>query len=314
MADWEIDTSFEDLYQILSLKRPKNSRGEWELIKRFLIPAGCNRDDFGNWYIRIGEAPVLWSSHTDTVHWVQDPQNDVTQKLAITEDGILSANNSTCLGADCGAGIWIMLRMIKAGVEGLYVFHREEETGGKGSSWIAEHNPEFLKDIKYAIAFDRKGQKSIITFQAGGRCCSDAFANSLARELKLGHEPDKYGIFTDTAHYTKLIPECTNVSVGFEDEHTFREYLDIHYLKSLLDSILELDINNLVLERKVTDPDDLKTQYDAYLQEMLDRDWDDDNGFDPKDISLIRNNPKIVAEIMKEWGVLDDLLREIEFR
>ena len=95
--EWEIDGSLQDLYSILSLKRPHESRGEMELIKRFLIPAGLNRDDFGNWFIRVGDAPVLWSCHIDTVHSLES-ENDVVQKLLIDKYGILSAEKSSCLG------------------------------------------------------------------------------------------------------------------------------------------------------------------------------------------------------------------------
>ena len=46
-----------------------------------------------------------------------------------------------------------MREMILAGIPGLYVFHRNEESGGAGSDWIARETPWELHGIKAAIAF-----------------------------------------------------------------------------------------------------------------------------------------------------------------
>src|SRR5205085_807202 len=92
--------------------------------------------------------------------------------------------------------------------------------GGKGSGFIADKNKKALDGIKFAIAFDRRGTKSIITFQRSKRCCSDDFAKSLAEQFDLGHTCDTTGSFTDTASYTDLVGECTNISVGYEGAHS----------------------------------------------------------------------------------------------
>ena len=72
-----------------------------------------------------------------------------------------------------------MLEMIKASVPGLYIFHRDEEVGGKGSKYISINTPEILKGIQFAIAFDRYGTTSVITEQMGGKCASREFADSI---------------------------------------------------------------------------------------------------------------------------------------
>jgi hypothetical protein len=130
------------------------------------------------------------------------------------------------------------------------VFHRGEECGGIGSKWIAENCKDVLKEIKFAIAFDRKDTKSIITYQRGTRCCSDEFAKSLAEQLGMDHKCDETGSFTDTASYVDHIAECTNVSAGYYDAHCGNENVNVDYLFKLRDAICKIDISKLVEKRK----------------------------------------------------------------
>lgn len=152
------------------------------------------------------------------------------------------------LGADDKVGIYIMIRMINAKIPGLYMFHVGEERGGKGSRAVAGDTemwkePRFRK-LKRAIAFDRKDYGDIINHQSCGQCCSSDFTTALAKTLNervagiLGDKFDaKYrwrtatGSFTDTASYAHLIPECTNLSVGYFNQHTPLEHMDPVWLE-----------------------------------------------------------------------------------
>lgn len=235
--------SYLDMVQY---RRPHGSVSEAAFIGRFISPLGVEIDGSGNLIKRIGTAPVLWSCHTDTVH-----RSDGIQKVAIHEGHVVLALDeieSNCLGADCTTGVWLMVEMIKAGVEGLYVFHRGEECGGIGSSYIASKTPELLKDIQFAIAFDRFGTKSIITHQFG-RCASDEFALSMKDQLD-GLDLDDGGIFTDTANYTDIVPECTNLSVGYYGHHGKAEKQNLAFMSWLLEKMIALDVSKLVVKRK----------------------------------------------------------------
>ena len=232
-------------------RRPHASATEEAFIERFLTPLGVETDEAGNVIKRIGTAPVLWSCHTDTVHRMEG-----IQKVAIDKGQVVLAEDekeSNCLGADCTTGVWLMVEMIKAGVEGLYIFHRGEECGGKGSSHIATKTPELLDGIKFAIAFDRYGTNSVITHQFG-RCASDEFANSLKDQLD-GFKLDDGGIFTDTANYTGIVPECTNISVGYYGHHGMGERQNLAFMSWLLDKMIALDISKLVEKRKPGEDD-----------------------------------------------------------
>lgn len=301
----------DELLDMLTFRRPAWSKTEAQFIDRFIRPLGVIEDAYGNLYKRIGDAPILWSSHTDTVHTQGGRQRLRVSNGVITQ----SDRNSNCLGADCTAGVWLMLEMARAKRPGLYIFHRAEEIGGKGSAHIAAHGSALLAGIEYAVAFDRRANNSIITHQYAGRCCSGAFATSLSSALGMAHSADSGGSFTDTANYTNLIGECSNLSVGYEHEHTKRESLDFNYLQELRDALLRLDPSDLVSERKPGDVD--PDYYDTYAD--FDELWPDEDQT-PEGVlgphysscgslqSLVRNHPDEVADWLEGWGVNADEL------
>jgi hypothetical protein len=239
-------SDLETIISMLSYRRPAGSGTEMEFIKRFIMPLGAKMDKHGNWCLQIGEAPtILWSSHTDSVHHKEGYQK-------VDYDGkyiSLPVNSkSNCLGADCAAGVWIMSEMIKAKVPGLYIFHFAEEVGCVGSSAIAEKEPGRLVNIDAAIAFDRKGIDSVITHQRQ-RTCSDAFGKSMAAQLPNRFKLDDTGVLTDTKQYMRLVPECTNISVGYYNEHRPQEALDVGHLIELRNFMVKIDQSKFVIER-----------------------------------------------------------------
>lgn len=321
------DNRMSDLVAMLGTMRPAGCKAERRFIRDWLNPLGMSRDARGNLHKRIGTAPVLWSSHTDTVHRVGG-----AQRVRVSAAGTISLaeNGPSCLGADDTAGVWLMREMILAKVPGLYIFHRAEECGGQGSSWIADNTPELLDGIDYAIALDRRGTTDVITHQFG-KCASDEFARALSEDLGMGHKPCSGGIFTDTANYTHLVRECTNLSVGYGSAHTSNEWLNSVYLFQLLDALIELDVSKLPVVRHCSDND-----YDYYTRGgKWERYYDDDAfGWGQGEISgnstvavyepdrwsgdksvtletLCRRYPDIAAEALASCGISADELAEL---
>ena len=228
------------LIAMLSTMRPAWSQDDENFCADYLEPLGAVRDEKGNFWLEIlnpdeTRCPVLWSSHTDTVHSKSGPQ-----RLAMSRHGVLmlagkplpsetrtykyDPDSPNCLGGDCTTGVWLMCEMIRASVPGLYIFHRAEEKGGVGSRWIAANLKDKISHCKFAIAFDRKGYRDIITRQ-GFDTASTEFATSLAALLRpLDYEPSPHGLFTDTQSYAGIIPECTNLSVGYHNAHSNEEW------------------------------------------------------------------------------------------
>lgn len=244
------------LKTLLSYRRPGGSKTEKQFIAAYLDTiSGMEKDGYGNRWLLHPTSRTLISCHTDTVHI-----NDGRQAVYIQPKTRIASLHATerasnCLGADDTAGIFAALAMIRAGVPVSYVFHRDEETGGKGSRWAAANLPDRLKRFDRCIALDRRGTGDVITHQAWERCCSDTFAQALASALGGEYQPCPNGIFTDSANYTHLIPECTNLSVGYQHEHTKFEALDTIHLANLIARLKKLDWENLPTVRKPLEPE-----------------------------------------------------------
>lgn len=260
--DFHLREGLDDLLEMLTYKRPAGSATELEFIHLYIDKLDPFIDGYGNRWIQVGDGDpkIMWSSHTDTVHHFEGRQHIIRNGTMVTAKTHSNKGNkmTNCLGADDTVGVWLMLQMIKAGVEGLYVFHREEEVGGGGSSWAAKNAKAMFEGVKFAIALDRAGYTNVITHQGFSRCCSDEFARSLSAALGNGFKPDDSGVFTDTANYTDVIGECTNLSVGYFNQHGPREALDIDFALELRDILISADFSNLVFKREPgeIDPDD----------------------------------------------------------
>lgn len=284
--------------------RAEDSQGEAEFIRRYIDTLdGIRADAYGNRHLTIGESKILFSCHTDTVHSPKCKSRQTVTATTQSSEVILSLGKNPkghCLGADDGAGVWIMLEMIRAGVDGNYVFHRAEESGGKGSSFIANHTPHALDHIEFAIAFDRKGTDSIITNQMG-RTASDKFANLFADVIGMEHSADPTGMFTDTANYTDLVSECTNVSVGYEDAHSSKETLNVSYLIELRDALIKADWTRLQAYR---DPSVI--EYDPWRHDTWTNDPNDPIGSDASLESLVAYYPEVAACVLETYGINRD--------
>ena len=243
-----------DLLKMLTYRRPARSKTEREFIARYVdtIP-GIFEDQFGNRILHRPESKVMIACHTDTVH-----RSAGKQRLTMC-NGVVglhaSSVASNCLGADDTAGIYAAIRMIEAGVQATFIFHREEEIGGRGSLWLASNYPEWIAKHELCLSLDRRGTTDIITSQFGETCASNHFAASLGDAIGLGHSAAA-GVFTDSANYAHLIPECSNLSIGYRHEHTPRETLDLDYLDRVVNRLISVDWNALTIARDLdAEPD-----------------------------------------------------------
>lgn len=235
------------LLNILTYRRQHESEGEREFIETYFKDFKTLKNEQGEVLAYLYEnhnkkakTNILWSAHIDTMHHATPEL--ITQEVFIDTFGTAFVDQaSDCLGADDGAGVFLMLEMINANVEGTYIFHRGEERGGWGSSQVAELHADYIKQFTHAIAFDRRGNTSIITHQRGGRCASDDIGSALIKLFGKDFQLDTTGIYTDTAEYAHLVPECLNISIGYNSEHTSNETLDTNHVLKMRDIILAYD-------------------------------------------------------------------------
>lgn len=208
-------------------------------------------------YVKVGESRTMFTSHLDTV---ENKRSGLTKRIFLdTRKNHLFANNQV-LGADDGAGVALLCHMIEQQVEGHYFFFAGEECGGIGSNYLALNFDILLPtlELSRAIAFDRKGTSDVVASQFCGQCCSKDFALALCKQLGAKFKPAA-GSFTDTANLVEVIPECTNVSVGYYKEHSKQEYLDVSYLQELAKKVLTIDWEGLPTVRSCFD--DLSFEY-----------------------------------------------------
>ena len=218
-------------------------------------------------YIKVGESKTMFTTHLDTV---ENYRSGVTKSIYLDPvTNHLFANNQV-LGADDGAGVALLCHMITSQVAGHYFFFAGEEVGGIGSSYLAKNFERLFPTLELdrAIAFDRKGTSDVVVEQFCGKCCSEVFALELCNKLGTDYLP-AIGSFTDTANFVDFIPECTNVSVGYYNEHSKDEYLDLTYLQELAEKVCKIDWESLPTVRN------LWVEQETFLEEFGFRDYYD---------------------------------------
>lgn len=340
-AEWYV----EGLKSILSWRRPHDSQAEAEFVAEHLAPLGNHPnvdsyevDGFGNIWVTVGErvgegvTPILFSCHIDTVSskggrqaigWKQDEQDVLC---------LVKPKAGRSLGADDGAGLWLMLQMIGAGIAGNYVFHRGEEQGRLGSRYVATSEPERLDGIQACIAFDRRDHDNLITHQMGERGCSIAFADSLIAELSkasngaLAYKHDDTGSYTDSYSYFDLVPECTNLSVGYDGEHGPRETLDFAHVWRLRNALVRIDWSKLAIERDHTAAIEYNHRgyeglgnvtYSPYYKQPKTPKPPVDYSRDFSDYedmrTLVMNYPEVAADLLIDLGMMPwDLIEALD--
>lgn len=246
----------------LSLVTKTYPHGNEDELLQFLPT--LQKDIVGNYYTIIGgKSETMFTCHLDTADRTQMTTNLFSKKEG--DDEIIVTDGTTVLGADDKSGTTVMLYMMAHNIPGLYYFFIGEERGGIGSHALADvyDSVDYLKDIKRCISFDRRNYHSIITSQMGTDCCSYEFANALCDTYTkngLSMKPDNTGIYTDSASFLDDIPECTNVSVGYFNEHTGKEKQNMTFLIKLCEASVKIDWNSLPTKRSLEDQISYKKQ------------------------------------------------------
>ncbi len=241
------------LKDILQLKRPSLNGSTTDAVQQLLQEqlGFADRDVNGNFiYQQGGGSKTLFMCHYDTVETCTG-RNRLSQDHRRTTVRVAGGG---ILGADCGAGMYLLIRMLQAGIPGTYAFFNDEEAGRIGSTEyrILEGAP---RGCVRAIAFDRKGYTDVVTHQLLQQGCSLNFAGALATSLNAAlqvdtlYAPTDKGSFTDSYSFFDCILECTNISVGYFNEHQRSEYLDYGFLQRLLNALLQVDFEALPTER-----------------------------------------------------------------
>lgn len=189
----------------------------------------------GDGYVYIkGDIPILLTAHMDTVH--KERVKRVTQK-----NGILWSPQG--IGGDDRCGIYIILKILGMGYKPYVLFCEDEEKGGIGSSKFCRSKYiHDLKELKYFIGLDRRGQDDAVYYDCGNY----DFKRFIETETEY---KENWGSFTDICNLSdKTDVASVNLSVGYYREHTIEEYInlkDMEYTLKMVQQLLEIDYSDM---------------------------------------------------------------------
>lgn len=194
----------------------------------------------GNLYITKGVADsyAVLCAHLDQVQRKYPRDYTVSQ----TEHIIFAYSPKTraycALGADDKNGVWIALKCLKKFPTLKVCLFTSEEVGCVGSSHA---DMDFFKNAKYVIQADRRGAHDIVTNIGFTELCSDEFLTDIPYQ-KYGYAITD-GLSTDVGQLKEngLEVSCINLSTGYYEPHTNREYTviaDLLNCKALVEEII----------------------------------------------------------------------------
>jgi putative aminopeptidase FrvX len=199
-------------------------------------------DEYGNLLaeVKVGSgegATILLSAHMDTV-------KGVLADRELTESKGVIMSDKGVLGADDRAGIAIILTVLR-NVKKLRTFNgvikiafsREEEIGCIGAGKI---NPEWYKDVDLAIVVDRQGNRDIVVGCGMAFCSNNVglFMENVSQLVEMDWICVEGGI-SDAMVFSENGINSVNISAGYMNEHTNREFVSIDDMKDTVLLIMQ---------------------------------------------------------------------------
>lgn len=146
--------------------------------------------------------------------------------------GFDAVSKQTNLGADDKNGIFIALKLIQSfGKDINFIFSVEEEIGGVCRNFLRNFSKERTDSIPYALIFDRRGGGDVIGTNNG--YCKEDFENAVLDIADTFGYKRSTGTFSDCDHISEFVP-CVNLSCGYYNAHTAREYTVLPELENAL--------------------------------------------------------------------------------
>ena len=221
--------------QLLSISGESgNERKVREYVKAKLTPFVDNIsiDRNGNLLAektyRSGNGPtILLNAHLDTVY-------ELEPNRTIIKDGPIWSSSEGILGADDRAGVAVLLHIAEhlfhSSFSGKvkFIFTVEEECGLVGAQQIDEY---FLWGTDAAIVVDRRGKGDIVISCRGYiPFCDESYGDffeDVAKTKGFSGWANTNGGSSDTRVWAEHGIQSVNLSVGYGNEHTEEEYLDV---------------------------------------------------------------------------------------
>jgi hypothetical protein len=175
-----------------------------------------------------GEYDVALVAHLDTVCEIDA---NYKQIFCDIDKGVFWC--PTGLGADDRAGVYGIIQLIeKYNYKPHVIFTVDEEIGGIGAQALAAIKNPF-SNLKYIIQLDRQGEKDCVFYKCGNK----EFQNYVASfDFTI-----KKGSYSDISFICPIWGVAgVNLSIGYENEHTYGEHFFYHNFWSTLQKVRKM--------------------------------------------------------------------------
>lgn len=232
------------LFNLYALSAPSGDEietREYMISELKALGAHVTTDKTGNVYAVKGESDAYPCivAHLDEVH---EYKRDGYKTYRIG-DCLLGFNELTNEFVGCGAddknGLYIAIKLFAALDVVKGAFFVGEESGCLGSQ---QADMSFFTDTRFVVQPDRRNGTDFITQISATDLCSEEFITDTAPyRVQRGYKVTT-GLMTDiqTLKNRGLAVSCVNVSCGYYEPHTDREYTRVSELNNCLALITDL--------------------------------------------------------------------------
>ena len=213
------NSDYQLFERLVSLSQKELKRA----MERFLCQKYENVIITKHYIVAIGDIPIALVAHLDTVY-----KTPVSNLYYDQRKGTLWSPEGP--GADDRAGVFAIIKIIRDGFKPSVIFTTDEEKGGVGASVLGAH-PCPIPNLKYMIELDRRGTNDCVFY--------DCYCPEFVDYVESFGFCEKYGSFSDISFLMGEWFVCgVNLSVGYEDEHSYAEHL---FIGPLFDTIKKVE-------------------------------------------------------------------------
>lgn len=173
-----------------------------------------------------GDIPIALVAHMDTVF--ENPPSNIYYDR---EKGVLWSPEG--LGADDRAGIFAILKILQSGLKPSVIFLADEEKGCLGAEKFVKDFEKPGQELKYIIELDRHGKCDCVFYD----CDNPQFVKYI----------ENFGFIENFGSFSDISVICptwgiagVNLSVGYEDEHSYIETLHIAPLLRTISNVKKM--------------------------------------------------------------------------
>lgn len=171
-----------------------------------------------------GTVPICLVAHLDTVH------TELPQVIVEEADKISSPQG---IGGDDRCGVYAILQIIQKHNCSV-IFCCDEEIGGVGANVFSQSSLAKQAEFQYMIELDRKGKTDAVFYD----CDNPKFTDFIT---DFGPWTENFGSFSDISYLAPAIGcAAVNLSVGYYNQHTAKEYVVPSEVDYCIDSVCRL--------------------------------------------------------------------------